>query len=211
MNHRFLIALTVVILMTSISCSDNHIQLRIPVQKSEYVDLDLYEKILVTDFKTEVTPDTFKPGTMPKDFFLDDFSKYINKKVEYLKVDETNVKDPETLKKFLLEHPDSLLVTGAMGVEIKETSVIKETKNKFGDKIKSFVKIKNWSIKLDIDLFESNNGTKIRSFTFKNQLKDNEGLKDSYNYNAVFNNVTDKFIRSISSKDVMQRRYLLLR
>jgi hypothetical protein len=211
MKYRFLMVLTIVILFAAVSCSDNHIQLRIPVQKSEYVDLDKYQKILVTDFKTTITPDTFNPGIFPKEFFLDDFSKFTNKKVEYLKVDESKAKEPEKLKEFLAQHPDSLLVTGNMSVEIKETSIIKEIKNKFGDKIKSFVKIKNWSIKLDINLFESNSGAKIRSFNLKYQLKDNEGLKDNYNYNAVFNNVTDQFIRSVTRKNVMQRRFLLLR
>ncbi len=211
MKYQLLIILATAILLTSASCSDNHIQIRIPVQKSEIVDLDKYEKFLVTDFDISITPDTYKPQVLPKEFFLDDFAKYINKKVEYSKVDETTVKEPENLKEFLTNHPDALLIAGTMAVEIKETSVIKEIKNKFGDKIKSFVKIKNWSIEMDIDLYDSNSGAKIRSFNLKNQLKDNEGLEDNYNYNAVFNNVTDKFIRSVTRKNIMQRRYLLLR
>lgn len=211
MKHRFFIMLYAAILLTAVSCSDNHIQLRIPVQKSKIVDLDDYEEILITDFDIKVSPATFKPETLPKTFFLDDFSKYINKKVEYLTLDKQVTKEAEDLKKFLEAYPHALFITGNMSVEIKETNIIKEVKNKFGDKTKSFVKVKNWSIGLDIDLYDSNTGAKIRSFNLKHQLKDNEGLEDTYNYNAVFNNVTDKFIRSVTRKKTMQRRYLLLR
>ncbi len=203
--------IVIIALFAFASCSDNHIMVRIPVHKSNTVELDDYEQILVTDFDRSITPDSFKPEISLKEFFLDDFAKFINRKVEYIKIDEPTKKESENLKAFLAEHPKTLLITGKITVEIKETSIIKETKNKYGDKIKSFVKIKNWSIAMNINLYDSTTGSTIRSFNLSDQLKDDEGQEDKYNYNSIFNKVTDKFIRSITNKTIMQRRYLLLK
>jgi hypothetical protein len=196
------IILLSVLIFIFASCTETHVEVRIPMKRPDTVSFDQYEHILVGDFAITVSPETVAVPISVTDFFIKDFAKFIDRDIEYLKTGEEEGQSPQG---------NALLITGTLKTEIKERNRIKETRNKFGDKIRSFVKVQNWTMKMDIRLVESASGQAIKTFNFEDRLKDSENVDSEFNFTSLFNRITDRFIQKVIRKESYQKRYLLLR
>ncbi len=196
------IILLSVLIFIFASCTETHVEVRIPMERPDAVDFGQYERILVKDFTITVSPETVVVPISVTDFFTKDFAKFIDKEIEYMKPKEEEGQPPRN---------NTLLITGSLKTEIKERNRINETRNKFGDKIRSFVKIQNWTMKMEIRLVESASGQVVKKFNFDDRLKDSENADSKFNFKSLFNRITDRFIQKVIRKETYQKRYLLLR
>lgn len=205
------IILISVLILIFVACTDTHIEVRIPIKRPDTVDFDQYERILVKDFDISVTPEKIAFPMSVTNFFLDDFAKFIGKEIRYFKPAEEDGSPPKTLEESLKSFPNALLITGSVQTEIKERNRISEKRNKYGDKLRTFVKVQNWSMKMEIRLLESDSGKVVRKFDFDDRLKDSEDADNEFNFKALFDRITDRFIQKVIRKETYQRRYLLPR
>lgn len=195
-----------------ISCSQqNHVEIQIPVKLKNVVDYEGYEKIYVGDFKIDSSLESFNPETELYQFFTEDFSQSINKKIETLTREEDSDTPPQNLIERLKNFPNSLFITGELKINIKTRSIVKNVKSSAGSKNKAFVKVHLWEMILKIIMIESNSGKITSQNTFEEKLRDADPDKVDYSFKLMFDNITDRFIRKTTRKITSQKRYLIIK
>lgn len=202
----------ILFIIFSVSCSTKeNIRVNIDIGDVNIVDLSKYIKILYNDFEITLPKNSFNSKKYVKNFFLNDFSKAIEKKVEYFDTDTDFFKDSETFLENLKKTQNTLLITGKIRVEIKSRSMIKKIKVKSGKRKKTFAQIQDWKMISDILLIDSNTGKVIYKKKFTENIKDAETSDTKFNFETLFFKTTNKFIKFILNKTKIQDRYLLVK
>ena len=133
----------ILFIIFSISCSHKeNIRVNISMGDINIVDLDKYIKILYNDFEIKLPKNSFNSKKYVKDFFLNDFSKAVEKKVEYFDTDTDFFKDSKFFLENLKNFSKTLLITGKIKIEIKSRSMIKKIKVKSGKRKKALSRFK---------------------------------------------------------------------
>ncbi len=202
----------ILFIIFSISCSHKeNIRVNISMGDINIVDLDKYIKILYNDFEIKLPKNSFNSKKYVKDFFLNDFSKAVEKKVEYFDTDTDFYKDSKFFLENLKNFSKTLLITGKIKIEIKSRSIIKKIKVKSGKRKKSFVQVQDWKMTSDIVLIDSGTGEKIYEKNFIDNIKDSETSDTKFNFETLFFKTTNKFIKSILNRTKIEDRYLLVK
>ena len=202
----------ILFIIFSISCSHKeNIRVNISMGDINIVDLDKYIKILYNDFEIKLPKNSFNSKKYVKDFFLNDFSKAVEKKVEYFDTDTDFFKDSKFFLENLKNFSKTLLITGKIKIEIKSRSMIKKIKVKSGKRKKSFVQVQDWKMTSDIVLIDSGTGEKIYEKNFIDNIKDSETSDTKFNFETLFFKTTNKFIKSILNRTKIEDRYLLVK
>ena len=202
----------ILFIIFSISCSHKeNIRVNISMGDINIVDLDKYIKILYNDFEIKLPKNSFNSKKYVKDFFLNDFSKAVGKKVEYFDTDTDFFKDSKFFLENLKNFSKTLLITGKIKIEIKSRSMIKKIKVKSGKRKKSFVQVQDWKMTSDIVLIDSGTGEKIYEKNFIDNIKDSETSDTKFNFETLFFKTTNKFIKSILNRTKIEDRYLLVK
>ncbi len=203
----------ILLIIFSISCSHKeNIRVNINIGDVNIVDLDKYIKILYNDFEIKLPKDSpFNSKKYVKNFFLNDFSKAVEKKVEYFDTDTDFFKDSKTFLEKSKKILNTLLITGKIKVEINNRSIIKKIKAKSGKRKKSFVQIQDWKMTSYIVLIDSDTGKKIYEKNFIENIKDSETSDIKFNFETLFFKTTNKFIKSILNRTKIEDRYLLVK
>lgn len=202
----------ILFIIFSISCSHKeNIRVNISMGDINIVDLDKYIKILYNDFEIKLPKNSFNSKKYVKDFFLNDFSKAVEKKVEYFDTDTDFFKDSKFFLENLKNFSKTLLITGKIKIEIKSRSIIKKIKVKSGKRKKSFVQVQDWKMTSDIVLIDSGTGEKIYEKNFIDNIKDSETSDTKFNFETLFFKTTNKFIKSILNRTKIEDRYLLVK
>jgi len=202
----------ILFIIFSVSCSTKeNIRVNINIGDVNIVDLNKYIKILYNDFEIKLPKNSFNSKKYVKDFFLNDFSKAIEKKVEYFDTDTDFFKDSETFLENLKKTQNTLLITGKIRVDINNRNMIKKIKTKSGKRKKSFVQIQDWKMTSDILLIDSNTGKKIYKKSFTENIKDAESFDTKFNFETLFFKTTNRFIKLILNRTKIQDRYLLVK
>lgn len=178
----------------------NHVEVRISLQDPSVVDFKKYDKILYKDLTLESMPKDFDPGEELKVFFLDEFPKAIDRKIEHW--EPGKAKDAH------------LLITGTLKLDIKERSKIKEVKDKAkpGKKKNVFVTAQHWTMTLTAELKDSTTGGHLLKEDFTAKLEDDEvgPTSSKFNFENLFYKITNRLVKKLTRTKKMQRRYLLL-
>ncbi|HLP61892.1 MAG TPA: hypothetical protein VK186_23825, partial [Candidatus Deferrimicrobium sp.] len=116
--------ITIVFIMSALvltSCSNNLEEVKLEIHEKKAIDFDKYDKIVYADLALENTPEGFSPVNELNEFFVNDLTKLLEKKVEHLNVTDID-KDIkigsgetarlEKIKERLKDSPNSLLITG---------------------------------------------------------------------------------------------------
>ncbi len=200
----------ILFIIFSVSCSTKeNIRVNIDIGDVNIVDLNKYIKILYNDFEIKLPKNSFNSKKYVKNFFLDDFSKAVEKKVEYFDTDTDFFKNSETFLENLKKTQNTLLITGKIRVDINNRNMIKKIKTKSGKRKKTFVQIQDWKMTSDILLIDSNTGKTIYKKSFTENIKDAESFDTKFNFETLFFKTTNKFIKFILNKTKIQDRYLL--
>jgi len=204
----------ILFIIFSISCSHKE-NIRVNIRMGDVnnkVDLDKYIEILYNDFDIRLPNDSsFNSKKYVKNFFLNDFSKAIEKKVEYFDTDTDFFKNSKTFLENLKKKSNTLLITGKIKVEAKSRSMIKKIKAKSGKRKKSFVQIQDWKMTSDIVLIDSDTGKKIYEKNFIENIKGTETSGTKFNFETLFFKTTNKLIESILNRTKIEDRYLLVK
>jgi len=202
----------ILFIIFSISCSHKeNIRVNISMGDVNIVDLDKYIKIFYNDFEIKLPKNSFNSKKYVKNFFLNDFSKAVEKKVEYFDTDTDFFKDSKTFLENLKKNSNTLLITGKIKVEIKSRSMIKKIKVKSGKRKKTFTQIQDWKMTSDIVLIDSDTGKKFYEKSFIENIKDTETSDTKFNFETLFFKTTNKLIKSILNKTKIEDRYLLVK
>lgn len=197
-NKIFLIIIILLVFM-SVSCvtTKDHMSVRIPVKDKKAVDFEKPKGIFYNEAIIEKVPEKYNPSQDVTDFFLKDLPRFIKRDIEPVKQDS--------------DKTGSLIISGNLKFEIKDRSIIKKIKNKAGKKEKSFVSVQHWALNFEIIITESDSGKELFKKNYESKLNDADPGKAEYNFKALFNKVTDNFIKEILRKERFEQRYLLLR
>ena len=203
-NRIVLSILTLILLVTaSCSSSSNHVVVRIPVQLQSQVNFEKPGKIFYQALTLENLPGKYDPRPLLDEFFIDEFAKIIDKKVEPLEKE----KNQERLNK----HPDAMLISGKIVLDIKDRSIIKKIKDKSGKKGKGFVSIQHWEMNMEILLTLPSTNKTLHKKTYTGNIKEAEPGKIDFNFKSLFNDLTDSFIKEVTKKKKFEERILLLK
>ncbi len=204
--------LIILFIIFSISCSHKeNIRINLSMGDVNIVDLDKYIKILYNDFEIKLPENSFNSKKYVKNFFLDDFSKAVEKRVEYFDTDTDFFKDNEIFLENLKNFSKTLLITGKIKIEIKSRSMIKKIKVKSGKRKKTFAKIQDWKMTSYIVLIDSDTCKKIYEKNFIENIKGTETSDTKFNFETLFFKTTNKLIKSILHKTKIEDRYLLVK
>ena len=207
------ILISIVILLFFISCGETrHIPVYITVQSKKVIDFQKYEKLLYMDLKTESLPEKIGAEKKIKHFFLKELSQTIKKDVEPLNQKDMPAEKSDkrdSLRNAIKEIPNALLITGKLECEIKKRSRVKQVKDKSGAKVKKFIKIQDWRVKLTITMLDSNSGKTIFENNFQSFMREADPQKAEFNFKKLFDNVADKYLRQIKKGSQSTRRFLL--
>lgn len=210
MKSKIIIILSIITIF--VSCSkQNHVEIRIPVKIKNAINYKSYDKIFVGDFKIESTLETLNPEVELYQFFIEEFSQSMNKKIEKLSSPDTENETEQSLKEKLKNLPNTLFITGKLKIDIKTRSIVKTVKGISSGKTKAFVKVHLWDMSLTVTMIDSNSGKMVSETTFNEKLKDADPKKIKYNFKLMFDNITDRIIRKSIRKIRSQKRYLLLK
>jgi len=202
----------ILFIIFSISCSHKeNIRVNISMGDVNIVDLDKYIKIFYNDFEIKLPKNSFNSKKYVKNFFLNDFSKAVEKKVEYFDTDTDFFKDSKTFLENLKKNSNTLLITGKIKVEIKSRSMIKKIKVKSGKRKKTFTQIQDWKMTSDIVLIDSDTGKKFYEKNFIENIKGTETSDTKFNFETLFFKTTNKLLKSILNKTKIEDRYLLVK
>lgn len=190
-----MLVLPVFVFLSCVTSSD-HVSVRIPVKYKGAVDFDKPKVIYYDELVLENVPQNYKPQQEIKEFFLEDLPRYIKRDVEHLQEDA--------------DKSNSLVISGKMKFDIKDRSVIRKVSTETGKK-KTFVSVQHWAMNFEIIITEAGTGKEIFKKNYDSKLKDADPEEADYNFKALFNNVTDKFLKDVTRKERFEQRYLLLR
>ena len=208
-----LILIPIIILLFFISCNETrHVPVYITVQDKDTIDFTKYEKILYMDLKIKSLPKDAGAEKVIKNFFLKELSQILKKDIESMNQENMameNSDNKDNLKNIIKEIPNALLITGELECEIKSRSRVKEVKDKSGKKVKKFIKIQDWRVKLDVSMVDSNSGETVFKNEFTNHMREADPQKAVFNFKSLFDNVADKFLRKIKRGSRKTRRFLL--
>lgn len=213
-----ILAAIVMTSLTLISCSTNFSEVKLEINETKAIDFNKYDKIVYADLILESTPDDFNPGKELTDFFVDDLSKVLGKKVEPLNVIESdkdisaNTEENarlEKIKEHLKETPNSLLITGKLTFDIKTRTKIDEVKGESGKKEKTFVKVQHWGLTMKIRLIEMETGKELFNRNYSEKTASADVTNPKYNFDDLFFKINNNFTRDLTSKKSTQRRFLL--
>jgi len=232
------ICLLVITIMAISGCASfgNRTEVTIEVKNVTGVDFEKYEQIVYQDLTIEGLPQEFNPDNIINNFFLDEFPKLIEKKVEHFGKDQSEIP------------ANALLVNGTLKLEIKERSKIKEidasteetkkaeeketqketeiqsdekdsgtaganSKEKTGKESKKkrvFITVKHWTLNLTVVMKDTASGNEVFKGDFEEKLVDEEGNSNKFNFEDWFYKVSNKLVKKMTKTRKMQRRYLLL-
>ncbi|MCI0470778.1 MAG: hypothetical protein L0Y73_03875 [Candidatus Aminicenantes bacterium] len=198
-KNKIVITAAALLVLISLSCSGrkDHVVVSIPAKTIIAVDFSPAKEIFYRHLVFENEPGNYQPRQEVTDFFLTDLPRYIKRDI----------------KPFAegIDTSGSLLISGKMVFGIKERSVIRKVKDKTGKKEKSFVSIQHWTIRLEIAISEQPSGKEVFKKTYENNLSEVDPNESEYNFKALFNKMTDDFIKDLMKKERVEQRYLLLR
>jgi hypothetical protein len=98
-----------------------------------------------------------------------------------------------------------------MKFDINDRNIIRKVKSEAGKKKKKFVSIQHWSMNFEVIITEADTGKELFKKNYESKLKDADPESTDYNFKALFNKVTDNFLKDITKKERFEQRYLLLR
>lgn len=201
MKNRNIIIITIITLaaLTSFSCivGKDHVSVRIPVKDSRAIDFKTPKAIWYRDLVIENQPKDYQSRQQVTDFFLQDLPRVIKRDVEVL---------PEEADK-----SNSLIISGTMKFDIKDRSVIRKVRADDGEKKKTFVSVQHWAMDFEVIIIASDSGKEVFKKNYESKLKDADPKEADYNFKALFNTVTDNFLKDMMRKERFEQRYLLLR
>jgi hypothetical protein len=197
--NKIIVTLAVFLTFISLSCvtSTDHISVRIPVKNKKAVDFKKPRALLYSELKLEDLPKNYDPQQQVEDFFFKDLPKYIKRDVEPLHENT--------------DKSGSLLISGKMKFDINDRNIIRKVKSEAGKKKKKFVSIQHWSMNFEVIITEADTGKELFKKNYESKLKDADPESTDYNFKALFNKVTDNFLKDITKKERFEQRYLLLR
>lgn len=213
-----LTAMLVMTLLTLTSCSTNFSEVKLEINETKSIDFNKYDKIVYADLILESTPEDFNPAKELADFFVEDLSKVLGKKIEALNVAEID-KDTqpgtedtarlEKIKDRLKETPNCLLITGKLTFDIKTRTKVDEVKGESGKKEKTFVKVQHWGLNMKVQLFEMTPGKEVFNRSYSEKTASADVTNPKYNFDDLFYKINNNFTKDLTSKKSTQRRYLL--
>ena len=188
-------------LLVSVACTRgaDRMDVRIEVENPYAVDFDRYAQVLYKDLALEWPAKDFEPQEQLREFFLDELSRIIDKKIESAPGDEAGIP------------AGSLLISGKLILEIKERSKIKEVRDKDGKRKNTFVGIQHWDMTMAVAMKDTDKGKDIckRDYTEKLSEVDSSKTTTKFNFEKLFFRMTNRLVMRVKRTKKMQRRYLL--
>ena len=199
------------------SCSSNVEEVKLEVSEKKIIDFDKYDKIIYADLLLKATPEGFNPSEELFEFFINDLSKVLEKKVQHFDVstiaDINSVIDENIRLRKIEERlkgvPNSLLITGILTFDIKTRTKIKDVKNDSGKKEKTFVKVQHWGLTMKILIIDLNTEQELFNKNYSEKTANADVLNPKYNFDDLFFKISNNFTRDLVNKKSTQRRYLL--
>lgn len=219
-NHRHLPAVIMAVLclaafgmltvMTGCGAAANRVELRIEVKNPSSIEFDKYDKIFYKDLVLKSMPKDFDPTEKLRIFFLDEFASVLEKKVE-LWDKPKDVPLP----------PNSVLISGTLGIDVKARSRIKEVEDKKsgalkgrdgsgGKKKRVFVAVQHWAMDLTVVVKENDTGKELFKKDLTAKLANAEPETTKYNFEDLFFKISNRLVRRLVRTRKMQRRFLML-
>lgn len=198
-----------IILFFSFCKTSQYLTVNIPFDKKDDIDFKKYQNILYKDITIKFPLKSYNPQPEIKNFFLNDFSKALEKEVKYLDNETDYYLTPDKFLQELKDFPESLLLTGKLNVDIKTRSYVKEERNKEGIK-KKFVKRQIWKMDVELLLVDANTSEIVFKKDFEEKIMDLDPKNPKYNFDTPFFKITDQFLKSLLKKQKLGKRYLLL-
>jgi hypothetical protein len=197
-NKITLLMTAAFLVFISLSCSGrrDYVVVPVPVKNIKAIDFNSPKEIFYQDLVFENEPKNYQPRQEVADFFLTDLPRYIKRDIKPFSED--------------IDKSSSLLISGKMTFDIKERSVIRDVKDKTGKKEKGFVSVQHWTIRFEIAITEPSSGKEVFKKTYESNLNDIDPKESEYNFKALFNKMTDNFIKDLLKKERVEQRYLLL-
>jgi hypothetical protein len=189
------------LLLVSCSRGASRIEVRLDIPDPQGINLDSYNKIVYKDLTLESMPKEFNPESEVRRFFLDDFAKALEKKVEPWDSEKhgDNKSDPGVL-----------VLTGTLKLDVKERSKIEDKKDETGKKQRAFVNVQHWSMNLSLSLKDAVDGKEVFKFTYDEKLAEVNPTNPKFNFEAIFYKITNQLVQKLMKKKKMETRYLLL-
>lgn len=199
MRRSILIIYSVILAFLIGSCRTSPVNLvRIPVKSTNAINFINYKEIAYNPIKAEKFPSEYDPGPIMDYFFLNELPKTIEKQISRY---HTGEKDNSELRE-----GDLLLISGKITLKKKKRNMISEKTGK--QKRRSFIKIENWELHLDIFFRDVATGKDIFSKKIKETLNGAERNKPDYNFELLFRKISEKFVRLFMGLGRMEIRYL---
>lgn len=210
--------LIIMVSLTLSSCSTSFTEVKLEINEMKAIDFSKYDKIVYADLILESPPEGFNPSKELSDFFIDDLSKVLGKKVEPvntadidkdIKANSEENTRLEKIKEQLKETPNSLLITGKLTFDIKTRTKVDEVKGETGKKEKTFVKVQHWGLALKVQLIEVETGKELFNRNYSEKTASADVTNPKYNFDDLFFKINNNFTRDLTSKKSTQRRFLL--
>jgi hypothetical protein len=179
----------------------SRVEVKLEIPDPMTANLEKYDKIVYKDLTLNSMPKNYNPEPEIKRFFLDDFSKAIEKKVEPW----DNEKHGEGKMP-----AGTLLMTGTLKMEVKERSKIEDKKDDKGKTKRTFVNVQHWSMNLSLEIKDAVNGKEIFKFTSDEKMADVDPTNVKFNFDTIFYKITNQMVLKLMRTKKMETRYLLI-
>lgn len=201
-----------------VSCSsEEYMKVQLDIPGRSVVDLDSYEKFILTNFLIRENVKDFDITGALRDYFGAELETGLEKPVE---LNETFTPSEEALKPDApwteLSDPSSngIIVTGAVSYsqEVRK-ALLSQDKRKFEDPFPNETKLTQrnfFSLNLDIHLIDSRTGKTLYKRTFKETKSDrNPNQTAPFAFFQLIQRVKDKLFDELLGKTRLQERYLI--
>jgi len=216
-NMLFYEILLILIMFSFYSCaSTSYIEIKTDISEIPELDLNQFDKIMITDFLLKKDKPDFDINKEVKEYFSQELEVNTNKEIitEKISPEEENIFKQ---KDFWVNRSEGekkgFFVTGSVGYKAEIRKALVKEKRKFEDPFNYedlFAQRKLYALKLDLYFIDSQTGEVLYQRTF-NETKAYENPNQT-SYFAFFDliySVKEKVLRDVQGKRAPQRRYLI--
>ncbi|MGE5344176.1 MAG: hypothetical protein ACM3SY_22140 [Candidatus Omnitrophota bacterium] len=177
----------------------HRLEVKLEIPSPLGADLNPYKTIIYKDLVPESVPQGFDPVPLLRSFFLNDFAKAVDKKVELW--------NNQTYGEGKVPS-DAVILSGTFKLDVKDRSKIEENKDQNGKKKREFVNVQHWSMGMSIRLTDSN-GKELFNQSYDEKLSDADPANLKINFDNLFFRISNVLINRLNRRQRMETRYLL--
>jgi len=215
------------VLALAAGCSQRYELVRLEIPEKASISLDGYDRVCFVDFALTFSEPGYDPQPQIRKYFTEELPVYIAKPITMLTMPVANLSagvsvantwDNNLPRQTLLLwqrlfglQPQTLVITGSGAITVKNTSIIRETRDTLGRRRGGFVTQQFWNADLKMQLIDAGTWKVVFEEKQTEKFSAESESPAQFNISSQLNKLGEKLILALQKRKRFQERYLLLK